>query len=133
MAYFADLTPYAYDMTPSDLVVLNIGWLSSSHPFNRGKTSREFQQALASLCQNPVFLHRGFHRCEFCASRTGWWPFKRQEPARGSGQIRVLDEQGHWYAAPTLTHHYVVTHGYQPPEIFVQTVLNPVRVWQEDR
>jgi hypothetical protein len=88
-------------------------------PFSRGQTSVEFRKALGLLVKRPILLHRGFHVCNFCPrNRRGNWP------TQGNGQIRVLGRNGIWYAAPTMVHHYVVTHEYQPPPEFVDAVLN---------
>lgn len=56
---------------------------------------------------------RGFHTCEFCGGR---------EKAVGNAEIRVPGE-GRMYAAPSLVHHYVVAHGYKPPEEFIAAVM----------
>src|SRR5262245_31665094 len=114
MTYFADLTPYVYGLLEPEPGVLNIGWLDGAYPFCRGPTSSEFGEALCRLVERPILLHRGFHVCDFC-------PHDGREiyPSRGNGQIRVLGRNGIWYAAPTMVHHYVATHEYQPPPEFV--------------
>ena len=123
MTYVADLTPYLYGLPEPEQNVLNVGWLDVAYPFHRRETSAEFQQALKRLVERPILLHPGFHVCEFC-------PRDRRDnySSRGNGQIRVLGRNGIWYAAPTMVHHYVVTHEYQPPPEFVDAVLNPVAV-----
>jgi hypothetical protein len=124
MTYFADLSPYLYTGPEPD--VLNIGWLDAAYPFRQGETSPEFQEALGRLVERPILLHRGFQVCGFC-------PRKRRNDhlARGNGQIRVLGRNGIWYAAPTMVHHYVVAHQYQPPAEFADAVLNPAAVGWE--
>lgn len=120
MTYFADLTPHTY--TPTDgMSVLNVGWLDKSNTFRQGSTSPEFQVALGRLCQNPVHLHRGYHCCQFCPVEA--YPPRHPSECTGNGQIRVLGQDGIWYAAPTLIHHYVVSHKYQPPPEFIEAVL----------
>ncbi len=124
MSYFADLTPHT--CAPSDgRHLVNVGWLDSNFPFSKGATTQQFQDALRLLCHTRVYLHRGFHYCQFCPRDPGddlmAWPthFERM----GNGQIRVMAEDGTWYAAPTLIHHYVVSHEYQPPHAFIEAVL----------
>ena len=118
MTHFADLSEHTY--TPSDgLRLLNVGWLGSEHAFERGETPAEFREALGRLAASPVWMHRGKHYCEFC-------PDGRR--AAGSGQIRVEGEQGVWYAAPALVHHYVEAHSYRPPEAFIAAVMRHSRV-----
>jgi hypothetical protein len=126
MAYFADLTPYLYDGPEPN--VLNVGWLDARYAFHRGVTSPEFREALRRLVESPMLLHRGYHVCEFCP------PDSRDHGGPpGNGQIRVRGRDGIWYAAPTMVHHYVVAHQYQPPPEFVDAVLNLVAVGQDDR
>ena len=118
MSYFADLTPHTY--TPTDgHAILNIGWLDEASPFARGETIPKFREALRLLCERPVHLHRGFHQCQFCPTEA-----RRVQSAHiGNGQIRVMGLNSIWYAAPTMIHHYVVAHSYQPPSAFVEAVL----------
>lgn len=122
MAFFADLTPHTYTATGGK-EVLNIGWLDEGQPFPVGPTPRQFQKALLKLCQRPILLHRGTHPCWFCGGK---------HPECGNGQIRVLGKSGIWYAAPTLVHHYVVRHEYQPPAEFIDAVVSPAAVGTDD-
>jgi len=125
MACYEDLTPYTY--TPNDdKTVVNIGWLEMGHEFETGPTSEEFRAALARLCKAPILLHRGHHDCQFCDRKWDEWPI-------ASGQIRVLGQNGKWYAAPTLVIHYVEAHEYLPPAKFIDAVLNPVAIGTDDR
>jgi hypothetical protein len=118
MSYFADLTPHTY--TPTGLrVVRNVGWLDIGHPFPKGDVPAGFVEALGRLCQNPVHLHRGFHVCQFCTGEAAW----KTSANIGNGQIRVRGRFGVWYAAPTMVHHYVLVHRYQPPRAFIRAVM----------
>jgi hypothetical protein len=122
MASFADLTPYLHGAPEPK--VLNVGWLDAAYPFRRGETSAEFREALGRLVERPILLHRGFHVCGFCPDDR----CKADYASLGNGQIRVFGRNGVWYAAPTMVHHYVVVHQYQPPPEFVDAVLNPAAV-----
>jgi hypothetical protein len=118
MSYFPDLTQYEYgNVEPG---VLNVGWLGAGMDYPRGDTPEDFRETLRRLVEKPILFHRGYHVCEFCAigeaAKTAPSSFK------GSGQIRVQDQNGTWYAAPTMIYHYVVAHGYQPPPAFVAAV-----------
>jgi hypothetical protein len=126
MTYFEDLTPHTYTKHAEEVGVVNIGWLEKGHRFPTGPTSKEFQAALQELCEKPIHLHRGFHVCEFCAwkSRDDWSPI-------GNGQIRIRDENGLWYVAPTMIYHYVDNHNYQPPDEFIMAVLNPIEIAED--
>lgn len=118
MAFFEDLTPYTYlhpEEEPPGTV--NIGWLDRGHPFPTGPTGDEFRAKLGRLCARRVRQTRGFHPCCFCNGRG--------RPA-SSAEVRVAGN-GKVYAAPSLVHHYVVAHGYRPPEEFIAAVL----AWDE--
>jgi hypothetical protein len=119
MTYFADLTPYTYFHPEEDRPgTLNIGWLDRWHPFPIGEAGAEFQAKLKKLCDKAVKATRGFHCCPFCKGRN---------KPRSSAEIRVQG-RGKVYAAPVLLHHYVVTHGYGPPQEFIDAVVG----WEED-
>lgn len=132
MSYFGDLTPHTYTSTDG-ATVLNVGWLDAAYPFPQGDTTPEFRNALRHLCDRPIRLHRGFHVCQFCPrEQFAAWPATPSRPVHperlGNGQIRVQGTDGVWYAAPTMIFHYVTEHRYQPPAAFVEAVLRPAAV-----
>jgi hypothetical protein len=42
----------------------------------------------------------------------------------GNGEIRVRAANGITYVAPVLVLHYVVEHGYLPPQEFIEAVID---------
>jgi len=136
--YFADLTPYRYGCwgPDPDPNVLNVGWLSREHSFDRGQCDDRFVSELARLVAQPVNLFRGSHLCEFCPTpptvlSQGGIPMLNPPPdTTGNGEIRVLSAEGEGviYVAPVLILHYVKVHGYRPPQSFVDAVLRGVTV-----
>lgn len=110
MAFFTDLSSHTYTPT-CGFEVVNVGWLDEGNAFVVGPTPRDFMDALRQLCERPIHLHRGVHACWFCRRHSG------------NGQIRVPDDNGIWYAAPTLIYHYVADHQYLPPAEFIEAVL----------
>ena len=123
MSYFQDLTQYKYNTVEPG--VLNVGWLGAGQAYPRGDTPEDFLEALRLLVEHPILLHRGHHICEFCSKEDmAGIDFSRT----GNGQIRVRDQKGTWYAAPTMIYHYVVAHGYQPPSVFVAAVQHPMTI-----
>lgn len=129
MTHFLDLTPYTY--TQGDAST-NIGWLSASEKIVVGETSFEFQAKLYKLCLDDhlVKIMRGFHECEFCGF--SWDEWGKNHPnygenakwmSIGNGEIRVIGNSA-IYAAPALIYHYVIQHQYQPPQEFVDAVMN---------
>jgi hypothetical protein len=127
--YFPDLTPYEYGREEPIANVLNIGWLSAAHPFNRAVADEQFVSALGRLVAAPVNLYRGSHLCEFCPDPpskvlpNGQRVIYPPRETTGNGEIRIVDAGGTTYVAPVLILHYVVVHGYTPPQQFIDAVL----------
>jgi len=127
--YFPDLTPYEYGRTKRRRNVLNVGWLSSDHPFSTGAQNERLIAALQRLVEFPVNLFRGSHLCEFCPSppmklSPGGLRFLDPVPGTtGNGEIRITAGNGVTYVAPVLVLHYVVAHGYSPPQEFVDAAI----------
>lgn len=124
-----DLTPYTY--TQGDASI-NIGWLSVNEKIVVCETSIEFQEKLYRFCldDNLVKIMRGFHKCEFCGR--SWDEWGKDHPdygekakwmSIGNGEIRVIGSSA-IYAAPALIYHYVIEHQYQPPQEFIDAVMN---------
>jgi hypothetical protein len=122
MTYFEDLTPYSYSDWPE--AMLNVGWLGQGHQFGIGEVDPKLRSGLISLAAHPVNMMRGLHNCQFCDVES---PIAIDSPGAsaflGSGEIHVRSESGVVYAAPTLIVHYVMTHGYRPPQPFVDAVI----------
>ena len=127
MVYYEDLTKYEY--SAGEKHMLNIGWLSSEHPFTRGPVPESFALSLSILVREPCNLYRGFHVCEFCRppndiisiepSYIGVWELYRS----GNGEVRVTNENRVTFCAPQLIWHYIAEHQYQPPQEFIDAVL----------
>jgi hypothetical protein len=127
MAYYPDLTPFEY--YPGEERMLNIGWLSAGQPFRRGPVPLAFAHELRLLAEHPVNLTRGHHVCEFCEPPgdliAAFPPYKEvwEMFRSGNGEIHVRASSGTVYCAPTLVLHYVAEHQYQPPEEFIEAVI----------
>ena len=131
--YFADLTPYSYHGDPEP-ESLNVGWLDKAHSYPRGPVPTGFLERLNAICKRPAKRHRGFHVCEFCdfgpepasldqATRNTRYERQKAAGVLRSTEIRVLGRDGKVYASPASICHYVETHGYQPPQEFVEAVM----------
>jgi hypothetical protein len=147
MTYYPDLSPYQYRETSTPAQrdreppvygvanTVNVGWLDGAEPFSTGETSGEFRERLLEFClQGHDFnLTRGPHSCNLpeCPVEPDRFGRRHPPPVRrgkqtayqGSSEIRVVGEAA-IYAAPTMIYHYVVDHNYQPPDEFVEAVLN---------
>jgi hypothetical protein len=127
--YFPDLTPYAYGQTEPQPDVLNVGWRSAAQACPVGIPDKRLVHALGRLISSPVNLYRGWHFCEFCpdpAKTVSSGKIHVLDPAArtmGNGEIRVTSAAGITYVAPVLVLHYVVAHGYLPPQEFIDAVI----------
>jgi hypothetical protein len=124
MTTYGDLSPYSY--TDSDVPMLNIGWLGSVLPFKTGMLDARVLPLLVKWAVDPANLMCGSHTCEFCGEESPIMipaPGTRERKAfLGNGEIHVPG-QGVVYAAPTLIVHYIIAHGYRPPDVFVDALL----------
>jgi len=108
------------------LNAVNIGWLRANHPHSTGDTTANFQGSLLKFCLDPPWGHRGLHYCGLgeCSGRRE--PIRAGERGRsirlGAGVI-IVAGCTRTYAAPNLIYHYVVAHGYRPPDEFIDAVL----------
>ena len=106
--------------------VVNVGWLDFVHDFPQGSATKAFIDRLWILCRRRIMTMQGFHVCEFCDMPHDKAPTaQRGEEILSLGfiEIRVFSRSNRVYAAPNLIYHYVVEHHYQPPEEFIQAVL----------
>jgi hypothetical protein len=132
MAYFPDLSPYAYGHG-SHPGVVHVGWLDGIHPFSQGTLDTRLFEKMKLLAAKPVELYRGSHICELgpepglaketLPNRTvfdlnspyGRWLAQH----KSNGEVRVSLE-GITFAAPVLIVHHIQDHGYLPPEQFLR-------------
>jgi hypothetical protein len=145
MAYFPDLSPYAYGHADHPNVV-HVGWLDGLHDYPRGTVPPHLIEKLKRLAKHPVELYRGLHDCELCPKDRS--PDLHPE-MRSNGEIRITvrtfpeadeveasatllptraTESGAilyrqiTYAAPVLIVHYIEAHGYLPPTEFMKAL-----------
>jgi hypothetical protein len=124
MPYFRDLTPYSF-LTAEDRVncnLLNVGWLSTSHSFNKGVVDALLREKLLRLSRTPVRLTRGVHRCDICNILPMRMTIDGHAISLGNSEIRVPGTNGKEYASPTLICHYIDKHGYCPPQEFLDAI-----------
>lgn len=122
--YFEDLTKYAYLTTEDSR---NVGWLEKGYFINKGSVPEEFIEKLWKYLRYPVQVCRGFHVCDFCKKPKNGIPiitYKGVKREVGYYEIRVWDENGNMYAAPSLILHYILEHDYKPPQDFIDAVMN---------
>jgi len=121
-----DLEPYLG--CPADarlgLDPLAVGWLRRGQTFGTGPVPEEFAPALLEFCldRHTVCARPGSLPCPLCGQRVEPVDLDGEIAQFGVAEIRVLGRED-IFAAPTLVHHYVVEHGYRPPDVFIRAVL----------
>jgi hypothetical protein len=115
------------DGGPTEPPTLNVGWLAAGHDFAKGEVSPSFVMRLQELVAHARTRQtRGFHECELCADPNPPGDdthMNGRNPRLSSAEIRAVGSDGVRYAAPTLIPHYIIEHGYAPPQPFVEAVL----------
>lgn len=130
--YFEDLTKYHY-MAEEDS--FNIGWLETGHLFHQGSVPEEFMDRLWAYLRYPVHVCRGFHVCDLCKehhTNVSVVEYKGQKREVGYYEIRVWGKDGSVYAAPSLIVHYILQHQYQPPQKFIDAVLDSENIASDE-
>lgn len=123
MAYFEDLSDYAYAPGFVRPGTKAVGWLSRGHVFPTKTLDEDLLDVLWKYCSISVVQTRGFHNCEFCPMGTArHFERNNQRLSLGTSEIRVFSQNGNIYAAPTLIYHYVQMHQYKPPDEFLQAL-----------
>jgi hypothetical protein len=149
MAHYLDLTPYTYfEADPWDAILkaypnpLNVGWLQQEQPYRTsGEPLTEADlDKLFAHCLNRVNLCKGIHICDLCIRPdtsdlyelyTRYIP-----PAHGSldrrreddtaylnnGEALIIGSDGQAFLAPIMVYHYVMVHGYRPPQVFMDAL-----------
>jgi hypothetical protein len=98
--------------------VRSVGWLSSAHPFPKGKSPPEVIAKLRELTSTweesteamnwPAAC--GSHECEICHA------------FRAGGNLAVPSATV-LFVAPEMIAHYVEVHEYLPPQAFINAVM----------
>lgn len=121
-----DLTPYSD--CPCDEILgfdpLAVGWLEHGQPFTIGSVPQGFAEQLLGFCQ-PEYGVCPLPRPRPCPldNHPVIITINGREVNLGTAEIRVIGEE-EIYAAPALIYHFVTAHHYQPPDEFVDAVLN---------
>lgn len=153
MAWFADLTPCTY-FNPDADTLLAVGWLEGDHQFTRGPIDQAVVDRFAEMIWNQgrhfpaAFL--GGHGCTLCDAASG-----QPQNSDGSRTIASYDcglsgmryngvktdvgirnlfvpGKGVLYVAPSLMLHYMVDHGYAPPQEFCEALLSCPPIGSEE-
>ncbi|WP_394844963.1 hypothetical protein LZC95_48920 [Pendulispora brunnea] len=126
--WFEDLTPYTYGQAKSTSPsTLNVGWLERGQDYPAGEVPAAFSGRLAQLVEHArTQATRGMHRCDLCPSG------ENEQHPQGQAEIRAVGADGTPFAAPSLIHHYVTVHRYQPPVVFIAAVMRSAHLEVDD-
>jgi hypothetical protein len=112
-------------------VLCAVGWLGDFIP-SEGKTPSECISRLWNAYETKHIISdgtAGFHNCELCHGKDEWYPDGQVGPIVrwGDQQLRLFGH-GHYlihyyekvYLSPALILHYILDHGYKPPDEFIE-------------
>jgi hypothetical protein len=118
---------------PEGLRLIAVGWLGDQVA-SKGDTPEDVIGGLWSAHRKEVYVidgTAGWHDCELCEGKDQWYPGDKVGPVvrwglrrrriRGYGHFLVRIEKD-VYMAPVLIIHYILDHGYSPPDEFNQAV-----------
>jgi hypothetical protein len=141
MTWYEDGTPCEYAYTrvhPGNCVA--VGWLGKGKHFETGETPPHLIERLNNLLDqakagptqwgpDAMINSRmdqffGHHQCEICEDST---------PYFDSGELLVPDtEIAKVWGAPYMIVHYIIEHGYRPPEPFLDALLRSPEIWSHE-
>jgi len=127
MAYISDLQPCTHLPVEDATKLLAVGWLENAHSFSVGNVSDSFFEKLCKLIRDPwqPFIAGGVHDCTLCQfSGGGNATFRKLAIPGRSGNNLFVPGAGVIFVAPVAVAHYIDAHRYQPPDEFIQAVLN---------
>ena len=116
-------------------ILLAVGWLGDNNP-SEGKTSSECIERLWNAYEAKHVISdgtAGFHNCEMCHGENEWYPDGDAGPiVRWQNRHLRVFGHGHFlihysekvYLSPVLILHYILDHGYKPPDEFIEAVCH---------
>lgn len=136
MTFFPDLSPCTYFGEPpagGEGRLLTVGWLADRLP-SAPELPQRLESVLGRLAEiwladvDPWPIRMGRHGCGLCGAPANRAPetvvaHGERRLRLGSGFITV-PAVDRLFVAPSLVIHYVTAHGYQPPRVFVDALLN---------
>ncbi|MEJ2155068.1 MAG: hypothetical protein P8X96_07015 [Desulfobacteraceae bacterium] len=113
MAEIKDLERCTYFPLDCDCLVA-VGWLSGDTNFQKGSVEKDFYEKLFEFAKDPwePVASAGIHECELC-----------QFNQPGFYRNIFVPYKGKIYVSPEGIVHYIAAHWYQPPNVFIDAVL----------
>lgn len=122
---------WGYGRLPDGSTLLAIGWLGNSVKSN-GPVAEDVIDALVEAYMTKAVFSdgtAGWHDCELCPGPESWYSDGQVGPVilwRGK-QLRLYGHGHHLlrhgtaiFMTPALILHYILDHGYRPPEKFLE-------------
>jgi hypothetical protein len=127
MATYADLAPCPYFHPQWAEQIRTVGRLGRELPYARGAVGARFLSELDDLLARNwfPFRYKGWHTCELCVAMGRRDPVEASTargPAARDGGNLLVPGRDFLYAAPTMIRHYIMDHGYAPPDEFIEAV-----------
>jgi hypothetical protein len=104
----------AWPVMTDDIALVAIGWLGRDIQYPTGEVAVDFFEKLSALCRHPwqPVVYIGLHCCELCQYQG--IPFTGELYVPGRSCI---------YVAPVGVVHYIATHWYRRPQVFIEAVM----------
>ena len=124
-----EFPPYILDVgeveLPAGLKLYAVGWIEKPG-FATGDVPDEVVEALIAAYPSKLIPDgtRGWHICTLCDEempKPTWKGETIEVTGYGHYLVRIEDAV---YMAPALLLHYILDHGYQPPQEFINAVIN---------
>ncbi|MCJ7714960.1 MAG: hypothetical protein MUO54_00365 [Anaerolineales bacterium] len=124
---------WGYGVLQDELILCAVGWLGDTVP-TTGVTPSECTDRLWDVYQPKYVISdgtRGWHNCEMCEGDEDWYPGGKIGPqVKWQGQEQRIYGHGHFlihyqdhvFISPALILHYILDHGYKPPDEFIEGV-----------
>ena len=116
---------------PNRMILAAVGWLGDRVP-SEGETPAKCISLLWEAYKTRIVISdgsAGWHDCELCQGEQKWYPGGEVGPIIEwqGGQQRIYGH-GHFlirhnntvFLSPVLILHYILDHGYKPPEVFIE-------------
>lgn len=99
---------------------LPVGYLEAGHEYERGEVDVRVIDRLIEFSDWRDFLsdRLGLHWCSLCAAENLYGP-----DCRSSQRSICVPGEGVFYETSTWIMHYIISHGYRPPDEFCTAVL----------
>ena len=134
MTYIAALSSWTYD-SPEYEALLAVGWLDAEHPFTQGPVDDGILDKMAVLATRPwkPGHYMGYHTCELCpppSVRTAGTSVTIPGLRLTLGADNLfIPHRRRVYVAPSLILHYMISHRYQPPQVFLEAARRCPPMW----